>query len=32
LPWRLALLAEIAGLVKEEVPKKRGPYKKKNSN
>ncbi len=25
-------LAEIAGLVKEEAPKKRGPYKKKNSN
>lgn len=25
-------LEEIAGLVKEEAPKKRGPYKKKNSN
>lgn len=25
-------LEEIAGLVKEEEPKKRGPYKKKNSN
>jgi hypothetical protein len=25
-------LEEIAGLVKEEDPKKRGPYKKRNSN
>ena len=28
-PWTLE---EIAGLVKDEAPKKRGPYKKKNSN
>jgi hypothetical protein len=25
-------LEEIAGLIKDETPEKRGPYKKKNSN